>query len=90
MYYTDHAKPYEEAVRRLNAYSEVEADCLFVQGLNDVKQLAQLVREVDGPISFGMGATPEPLTLTMLEDIGVSRVSTDGGIARATFGLIES
>lgn len=73
----------------MNAYREAGADCLFVPGLNNLKSLEQLVRDVNGPISFGMGATPEPLTVTMLEDIGIRRVSTGGGLARATFALLD-
>ncbi len=89
VYYTDCEKPFQVAVERLNAYREAGADCLFVPGLNDLDQLAELVREVDGPISFGMGATPEPISLPALEDIGVRRVSTGGGIARAVFSMIQ-
>ncbi len=90
VYYTDNEDPYEEAVNRLNAYREAGADCLFAPGLNDLTKLGNLVRDVDGPISFGMGATEEPLTLTMLEDVGIKRVSTGGGLARATFGLLKA
>lgn len=90
VYYTNNSDPYAEAVKRLNAYREAGADCLFVPGLNDLKSLEQLVRDVDGPISFGMGATPEPLSLKMLEDIGIRRVSTGGGLARATFALLDN
>ena len=59
-------------------------------GLNDIKTLQQLVKDVDGPISFGMGATPEPITIPMLEDIGIKRVSTGGGLTRATFEFIRT
>ena len=90
VYYTNCDNPYGEAVKRLNAYEEAGADCLFVPGLNDLDSLKQLVRDVDGPISFGMGATPTPLTLNMLEDVGIRRVSTGGGLTRATFGLLKS
>lgn len=89
VYYTECSDPYREAVERLNAYAEAGADCLFVPGLNDLNSLAQLVRDVDGPISFGMGASLEPTSLKMLEDIGIRRVSTGGGLARATFALLD-
>ena len=89
VYYTLCANPFTEAVERLNAYREAGADCLFVPGLNDPALLEQLVKEVDGPVSFGMGATESPLTVAMLEDIGVRRISTGGGLARATFGLLQ-
>ena len=88
VFYTGNDNPFTEAVKRLNAYREAGADCLFVPGLNRLKDLERLVKEVDGPISFGMGATEEPLTLKMLEDIGVRRVSTGGGLTRATFALL--
>ena len=90
VYYTDCDDPYAEAVKRLNAYREAGADCLFVPGLNDLPGLENLVRDVDGPISFGMGATAEPITLGMLEDIGIRRVSTGGGLTRATFGVLQN
>jgi len=89
VYYTDSNNPFSVAIERLNAYREAGADCLFVPGLNDLDLLSQLVQEVDGPISFGMGATPEPITLHMLEDAGVRRVSTGGGITRAVFSTIQ-
>ena len=59
-------------------------------GLNKLTELEQLVKEVNGPISFGMGATETPLTVNMLEDIGIRRISTGGGLTRATFGLLQS
>ncbi len=90
VYYTDCKDPYGEAVKRLNAYREAGADCLFVPGLNDLTSLEQLVRDVDGPISFGMGATQEPLTVSMLEDIGIRRISTGGGLTRAAFALLNN
>jgi len=89
VYYSLNDDPYREAVERLNAYREAGADCLFVPGLNDISALKQLVADVDGPVSFGMGATPEPISLKMLEDVGVRRVSTGGGLTRSTFGLMR-
>ncbi len=90
VYYSKTDNPYREAVKRLNAYRDAGADCLFVPGLNDLNILKQLVQEVDGPVSFGMGASPAPITLSMLEDVGIRRVSTGGGLTRATFGLLQN
>jgi len=88
--YTKNTNPLAEAIDRLNAYRDAGADCLFVPGINDLDDLHQLVKEVDGPISFGMGASPEPLTVSMLEDIGIRRISTGGGLTRATFSVIQT
>jgi len=90
VYYTSYADPFAEAVKRLNAYREAGADCLFVPGLNNLRELKQLVIEVNGPINFGMGATENPITVRMLEDIGIRRISTGGGLARAAFGLLNT
>ena len=37
-----------------------------------------------------MGATENPITVRMLEDIGIRRISTGGGLARAAFGLLNT
>lgn len=58
--------------------------------LNDLTLLSQLIREVDAPVSFGLGASSEPVSISMLEDIGVRRVSTGGGITRAIFSEIKN
>ncbi len=89
VYYTGSTDPFSEAVERLNAYRQAGADCLFIPALNKLSDLEILVKEVDGPISFGMGATETPLTTSMLEDIGIRRISTGGGLTRATFGLLQ-
>ncbi len=90
IYYTSCSNPFSESVKRLTAYREAGADCLFVPGLNNLPELEQLVQEVNGPINFGMGATDNPITVRMLEDIGVQRISTGGGLARAAFGLLHN
>jgi hypothetical protein len=48
-----------------------DAFSAILSSVLDTPVWAQLVLDVDGPISFGMGATPEPLTVGMLEDIGI-------------------
>ena len=90
VYYTSYSDPFAVSVDRLNAYREAGADCLFVPGLNSLRELELLVKEVNGPINFGMGATDYPITVHMLEDIGVRRISTGGGLTRATFGLLHN
>jgi len=90
VYYTGSKTPFEIAVERCQAYADAGADCVFVPGLNDLQQLSELVKAVAVPVSFGMGATETPLTLEMLEDVGVTRVSTGGGITRAILAETQS
>ena len=82
--------PYAEAVERLNRYRAAGADCLFVPDLSDLESLGRLVRDVDGPISFGMGASAQPLSISVLAEIGIRRISTGGGLPRAAFSLIRN
>ena len=88
-YSTDMADPYTEVVQRLNRYYAAGADCLFVPGISDTKTLQQLVQDVDGPISFGMGASQQPLSIDILSQLGIRRISTGGGLPRAAFSLIR-
>ncbi len=73
---------FAETVRRLNAYREAGADCLFVPGVSDGATIARLVREVSGPINVLVSAGLPPAS--ELERLGVARVSVGSGIMRAT------
>ncbi len=88
-YLTDHPEPFEESVKRVNRYREAGADCLFVPGIRDIETIANLVREVDGPVSVVMGLSATPISLPELRDVGVTRISIGGSLARATFGLVR-
>ena len=71
-----------ETVRRANAYREAGADCLFVPGVADLPTLANLVREIKGPINVLAGPGLAPVA--ELERIGVARLSVGSAIMRAT------
>ncbi len=88
-YLVGHPDPFDEAVTRANLYREAGADCLFVPGVADAATIGALVREIDGPLNVVMGLSGSPLNLAELADLGVTRVSIGGSLARATFGLIQ-
>lgn len=76
----DKASRFEHAVRRLNAYREAGADCLYPIGYLDEQTIAALVKEVDGPINvIGLPGIP---AVAELHRLGVARVSTASGPAR--------
>lgn len=81
--------PLSEAVRRINLYREMGADCLFVPGIKDAETIAALVREVDGPITVVMGLTGNAFTVSQLEGLGVKRISIGGSLARSALGLVR-
>jgi 2-methylisocitrate lyase-like PEP mutase family enzyme len=71
---------FEHAVRRLNAYREAGADCLFPIGYLDPETIAALVKAIDGPINvIGVPGIPP---VAELQRLGVARVSTASGPAR--------
>lgn len=76
----DKASRFETAVRRLNAYREAGADCLYPIGYLDRATIASLAKAVNGPINvIGVAGTPP---VAELHELGVARVSTASGPAR--------
>jgi 2-methylisocitrate lyase-like PEP mutase family enzyme len=76
---------FAEAARRLAAFRDAGADCLFVPGVRDLPTIAQLVQELHHPINILAG--PGSLTIPELQKIGVARVSLGSAPMRATLGL---
>jgi 2-methylisocitrate lyase-like PEP mutase family enzyme len=78
---------YDETVRRLLAYRDAGADCVFAPGLRDPKTISRLARDVQCPLNIlagpGFPSVPE------LEKLGVARVSLGSAPMRATLGLVR-
>jgi 2-methylisocitrate lyase-like PEP mutase family enzyme len=74
-----------ETERRLNAYREAGADCLFVPGVTDMPTLTQLVHSVPGPLNVLAGPGMPPAA--DLQRIGIGRLSVGSAIMRATLAL---
>ena len=79
------ATRFAETVRRLNAYREAGADCLFVPGVTDMPTLTQLVQSVAGPLNVLAGPGMPPVA--DLQRIGIARLSVGSGIMRLTLAL---
>jgi 2-methylisocitrate lyase-like PEP mutase family enzyme len=81
------ATGYYEAHRRLVAYRDAGADCVFAPGLKDAETIGRLVRDLQCPLNIlavaGSPSIPE------LEKLGVARVSLGSGPMRATLGLLR-
>ena len=78
---------YDETVRRLLAYRDAGADCVFVPGLRDSETISRLVRDVQGPLNILAG--PGSPSVPELEKLGVARVSLGSAPMRATLGLLR-
>jgi 2-methylisocitrate lyase-like PEP mutase family enzyme len=78
---------YSEALRRLVAYRDAGADCVFAPGLKDADTIARLVKDVQCPLNIL--AVPGTPPIPELEKLGVARVSLGSGPMRATLGLLR-
>jgi 2-methylisocitrate lyase-like PEP mutase family enzyme len=78
---------YSEALRRLLAFRDAGADCVFAPGLKDAETIGRLAKAVECPLNIlaGPGTPPIP----ELEKLGVARVSVGSGPMRATLGLLR-
>lgn len=83
----DSEAQYSEALRRLIAYRDAGADCVFAPGLKDSATIARLVRDVQCPLNILAGAGSPPVP--ELQKLGVARVSLGSGPMRATLGLLR-
>src|SRR3990172_2728544 len=64
---------FDHAVRRVNAYRDAGADSLFIPGVSDRETIAELVRQVKGPLNvLAVAGTPR---ISELEKLGVRRVT---------------
>lgn len=79
---------YEETVRRLRAFRDAGADCVFVPGLKDAPTIARIVTDLRHPIN--VLAVPGSPPVGELRQLGVARVSLGSGPMRSTLGLLRS
>ncbi len=79
-------KRYDETVRRLLAFRDAGADCVFVPGVRDPETIGRLVHDVRCPVNILGG--PGSLSVPELEKLGVARVSVGSAPMRATLGLV--
>lgn len=74
-----------ETIRRLTAYAEAGAECLFAPGLRTMEEIRAVVSAVaPRPVNVlvGSGFT----TVAELEQAGVRRISVGGALARTAWG----
>ena len=75
----------KETIRRLTAYAEAGAECLFAPGLRTMEEIRAVVSAVaPRPVNVlvGSGFT----TVAELEQAGVRRISVGGALARTAWG----
>jgi 2-methylisocitrate lyase-like PEP mutase family enzyme len=76
----------DDTIRRLQAYGDAGADCLYAPGIKTPAQIAAVVAAVaPKPVNLLVGAASE-LTLRDIEALGVRRISVGGALARTAWG----
>lgn len=83
----DPAERYDETVRRLSAFREAGADCVFAPGLRDAPTIGRLVADLNCPINILAG--PGSPSVPELSKLGVARVSLGSATMRATVGCLR-
>ncbi len=74
-----------ETLRRLTAYADAGADCLYAPGIKSSDEIAAVVAAVaPKPVNVLVGGSFA--TVSRLREMGVRRVSVGGALARAAWG----
>jgi 2-methylisocitrate lyase-like PEP mutase family enzyme len=80
----------DETVRRLRAYSEAGADCLYAPRIETVDQIAAIVAAVS-PKPVNLLINAPFMTVAEAADLGVRRISVGGTLARAAWaGFLQA
>src|SRR5215471_6890096 len=76
----------DETIRRLRAYADAGADCLYAPGIRTREQIAAVIKAVaPKPVNILVGFASE-LTVNDLADLGARRISVGGALARSAWG----
>lgn len=87
-----HGRPdLDDTVRRLAAFAEAGADCLYAPGLPSLEAIRAVVAAVaPKPVNVLSGPRDGLVPQRVLADAGVRRISVGGVLARAAYGQVLS
>lgn len=77
-----------DTIRRLQAYQEAGADVLFAPGIQSKADIRSTLGSIDRPLNVLVGLPGEQLTLAELSELGVTRISLGGSLARMAYGAL--
>ena len=81
------ADPLRTVLDRLTAYAEAGANCLYAPGVSEPDEIAQIVESVaPKPVNVLVSGFNHQLTLSVLANLGVRRISVGSGLALAAWG----
>ncbi|MGA7623684.1 MAG: isocitrate lyase/phosphoenolpyruvate mutase family protein [Candidatus Acidiferrales bacterium] len=79
------ASRFDHACRRLRAYIDAGADCVFLPGLTDEATIGRVLETLKFPLNIL--AVPGAPTISRLQVLGVARVSVGSGLMRSAMGF---
>jgi 2-methylisocitrate lyase-like PEP mutase family enzyme len=80
----------DETIRRLRAYAEAGADCLYAPRIDNVEHIAAIVAAVS-PKPVNLLINAPFITVAEAADLGVRRISVGGTLARAAWrGFLQA
>jgi 2-methylisocitrate lyase-like PEP mutase family enzyme len=91
--------PFNESLKRLVAFAEAGADCLYAPGVSKPDEIAAIVKAVSPlPVNVLVSRFNSDLTVDRLADLGVRRISVGsamacvawGGLMRASRSIAET
>jgi methylisocitrate lyase len=73
-----------ETIRRLTAFAEAGAECVYAPGLKTVADIATVVRAM-APVAVNALVGSDFVSVQELRDVGVRRISVGGALARVAW-----
>jgi methylisocitrate lyase len=80
-------------IRRGNAFLEVGASMVFVEGADSVAVMRQAVQGIRGPVAVNLvegGKSPQTMRFAELQDIGIARVSLPSTAMQAAIHALRT
>ncbi|HEY9572358.1 MAG TPA: isocitrate lyase/phosphoenolpyruvate mutase family protein, partial [Pusillimonas sp.] len=72
----------DESIRRVKAFADAGADCLYVPGIKSEEHIAAIVQAASGRAVNFLNPTPLGYTVDDLAHMGIRRISVGGSLAR--------
>lgn len=76
----------EDTIRRLQAFVQAGADCVYAPGLPSLEAIREVCSAVDKPVNVLMGLKGATYTVDEIASAGARRISVGGSLARAALG----
>ncbi len=82
-----HGRPdLDDTIKRLQAYEQAGADCLYAPGLSTAEQIRAVCSAVQKPVNVVMGLTTAAFSVSDLAGMGVRRISVGAALSRVALG----